>query len=150
MKVGYGTIITDCSIGDGTVIWHHCNLYQCRIGRNCTIGSFVEIGKGVSIGDNCKIEAHSFIPPGVTIGDNVFVGPHVVFTNDLYPRAMGAWKINPTIVQDNVSIGANSTVLSGITLGEGCMIGAGSIVVDSILPKVVVIGVKATPRRSIH
>jgi len=31
-----------------------------KIGRNCRIASFVEIGRNVKIGDNCKIEAGAF------------------------------------------------------------------------------------------
>jgi acetyltransferase-like isoleucine patch superfamily enzyme len=150
MQVGYGTIIKDCSIGDGTIIWHFCNLYKCRIGKNCKIGSFIEIGEGVIIGDNCKIEAYAFIPNGVVIGDNVFIGPHVVFTNDKYPRATGNWAVNNTIVEDGVSIGANSTVLSGIVLGKECMIGAGSLVAEDVPNKTIMFGSKAEVKRTIH
>lgn len=150
MKTGYGTIITDCDIDKTTTIWHHCNLFRCRIGRNCKIGSYVEIGEGVSIGDNCKIEAYVFIPHGVTIGDNVFIGPHVVFTNDQFPRAQGTWAESPTVVEDGASIGANSTILSGITIGKQSMVGAGSVVVDSVPSKKVMFGPKAEVRRTIH
>jgi acetyltransferase-like isoleucine patch superfamily enzyme len=150
MKVGYGTIITDCSIDKTTTVWHHCNLFRCRIGRNCTVGSFVEIGEGVSIGDNCKIEAYTFIPKGVTIGDNVFVGPHVVFTNDKFPRATGEWSITPTYVRDGASIGANSTILSGVEVGKKAMIGAASVVTKNVPENAVVYGPEAEVRRTIH
>lgn len=149
-KTGYGTIITDCAIGEGTVIWHHCNLYRCRIGRNCKIASFVEIGEDVSIGDNCKIEAYAFIPKGVTLGDNVFIGPHVVFTNDKYPSTSEEWQVTRTVVQDGVSIGANSTILSGVILGKKALIGAGSVVAKSVDPNQVCYGPKAEQRRTIH
>jgi len=125
-KVGVGTLIKDAVIGEGTQVWHYCNLYGCHIGRNCVIGSHVEIGEGVTIGDNCKIEAYTFIPPGVTIGDNVFVGPRVTFTNDKHPHAQGNWQITETVIGDGVSIGAASTILCGVTVEEGAA-SAGSV-----------------------
>jgi len=153
IQTGYGTVIgEDCSVGDGTRIWHFCNLYGCRIGRNCKIGSFTEIGKGVSVGDNCKIEAGVFIPPGVTIGDNVFIGPHTCFTNDKFPRANqnDNWQIIKTFIQDGASIGANSTILSGVTVGEKAMVGAGSIVTKDVANGALVYGDGAKERGTIH
>lgn len=149
-QIGFNTNAKGCTIGKGTKVWNYANLFYCKIGKDCTIGSYVEIGKDVVIGDQCKIEAYTFIPTGVKIGNRVFIGPHVVFTNDKFPRAMGTWKLNPTIVEDDVSIGANSTILSGITLGEDCMVGAGSIVTKTVKPHTVVYGDGAKLRGTIH
>lgn len=146
MKTGYGTIITDCSIGEGTVIWHDCNLYRCKTGKNCKIASFVEIGEGVTIGNNCKIEAFVFICKGVTIGDSVFIGPHVCFTNDKHPTVSDRWAIKETIVKDGASIGANSTILPGLTIGKNAVIGAGSVVAEDVPDNAVVYGNKAKRR----
>ena len=144
---GKGSIVSDCEIGEGTVIWHYCNLYGCKIGKNCKIASYVEIGKDVVIGDNCKIEAYAFIPSGVKIGNRVFIGPHVCFINDKWPKATGEWKICETIVEDDVSIGANSTILAGVTIGRGAMIGAGSVVTRDVPANAVIYGEKAKVRR---
>ncbi|MGZ0087112.1 hypothetical protein ACWNXI_16515 [Caldibacillus thermoamylovorans] len=46
------------------------------IDKNVIIGNFVKIQNGVSIYD------------GVEIEDYVFLGPHMTFTNDLYPRRL--------------------------------------------------------------
>jgi len=144
---GKGSIVSDCEIGEGTVIWHYCNLYGCKIGKNCKIASYVEIGKDVVIGDNCKIEAFTFIPSGVKIGNRVFIGPHVCFINDKWPKATGEWEICETIVEDDVSIGANSTILAGVTIGKGAMIGAGSVVTRDVPANAVIYGEKAKVRR---
>jgi len=88
-------IIENTKIGKKTVLRSHLNLYGCEIGRKCKIACFVEIQRGVKIGDNCKIEAFAFIPSGVTIEDGVFIGPHVCFTNDRTPRAVGDWEVTP-------------------------------------------------------
>lgn len=132
----------DTVIGDGTKIWNPelVNIYGPRIGKNCNIGTLVEIREDVVIGDDCKIQAFTFIPEGVRIGNNVFIGPHVCFTNDKTPKAVGDWELLETTVEDDVSIGANATILPGITLGKGCTIGAGAVVTKDVPPRVIVVG----------
>ena len=144
-------IAKDVKLGKNTKIYHPnlVNLYGCEIGDDCKIGAFVEIRKGVKIGNKVKIQAFAFIPEGVVIQDEVFVGPHVVFTNDLYPRATnkegtlkssGDWKKIFTLVRRKASIGANVTILCGITIGEGALIGAGSTVTKNVRPWTVAAG----------
>jgi len=53
------------------------------------VGGMIEIQKNASVGARCKISSHSFICEGVAIEDEVFIGHGVMFTNDLYPRAVG-------------------------------------------------------------
>ena len=108
-----------------------------RIGYGTKIAAFVEIGRNVIIGRNCKIEAFVFIPPGVIIEDEVFIGPHVVFTNDKHPevneyRKGQKWEPLTTAVKKGASIGANTVILPGITIGENAKIGAGSVVTKDI------------------
>jgi acetyltransferase-like isoleucine patch superfamily enzyme len=111
--------------------WHKhlSNIGECVIGDHSIIHSHVWIGDRVKIGKNCRVQAFSFIPTGIRIGDGVFIGPHVVFTNDKHPPSE-EWGI--TIVEDGVSIGANSTILPGLTLGRDCRIGAGSVVTKDV------------------
>jgi acetyltransferase-like isoleucine patch superfamily enzyme len=117
------------------------NLYGCTIGDNCKIASFVEIQRGVVLGRNVKVEAFVFIPSGVRIEDGAFIGPHVCFTNDRYPRAVGDggallgasdWEIVPTVVERGASIGANATIVCGVTIGEGSLVGAGSTITHDV------------------
>jgi acetyltransferase-like isoleucine patch superfamily enzyme len=148
---GETTPIERSNVHSSVKIWHPelVNIYDSEIGEGTRIASFVEIG-GAKIGKNCKIEAYAFIPPGVTIGDNVFIGPHVVFTNDKYPKATGEWTTSPTTVCNGATIGANSTILSGITIGEKSMIGAGSVVCEDVKPHHIMFGEKAVARGTIH
>src|SRR5215204_6204460 len=128
------------------------NLYGCRIGDHTRIGTFVEIQRGASIGADCKISSHSFVCEGVTLEDGVFVGHGVMFTNDLYPRAVNDdgrlqtdtdWKLVSTLVKTNASIGSNATILAGVTIGEGALIGAGAVVTQDVPPHAIVAGVPA-------
>ena len=131
------------------------NLYGCAVGDGTKIGAFVEIQAGAAIGRNCKISSHTFICEGVSLGDGVFVGHGVMFTNDLYPRAVNAdgslqtaedWKVVETRVGDRASIGSNATILAGITIGEGALVGAGAVVTRDVPPNTIVAGVPATAR----
>lgn len=129
-------------IEQGCSIWHFAHIRKgARIGSNCIIAKGVFIDCDVIIGSNCKIQNNVSIYKGVVIEDNVFIGPHVCFTNDLFPRAAtidGAplkpdqWTINNTIIKKGASIGANSTIICGNTVEEYALIGAGSVVAKSI------------------
>ena len=132
--------IVDCQIGEDTIVRDFVNLYGCTIGDGCRVAAFVEIQRGVTIGDHCKIEAFAFIPSGVTIEDEVFVGPRATFTNDLHPRAVGDWKITPTLVKKGASIGAGAIIICGVTIGEGAVVGAGAVVTKDVPPHSMVVG----------
>ncbi len=144
----------DVQLGEGVVIHQPdlVNLYGCTVGPGTKIGAFVEIQKGVSIGAHCKISSHTFICEGVDIEDGVFIGHGVMFTNDIYPRAVteeGAlqteadWKVVRTRIQSRASIGSNATILAGITIGEGTLIGAGAVVTQDVPDYAIVAGVPA-------
>lgn len=129
------------------------NLYGCRVGAGSRIGAFVEIQRNAVVGRNCKISSHSFICEGVTLEDGVFVGHGVMFTNDLYPRAVtvdGAlqsdadWTVIPTTVKRLASIGSNATILAGVVIGEGALVGAGAVVTRDVPDFSIVAGVPAT------
>jgi UDP-2-acetamido-3-amino-2,3-dideoxy-glucuronate N-acetyltransferase len=141
----------DVKLGRNVTIPHPelVNLYGCTIGDGCKIASFVEIQRGVVLGRNVKVEAFAFIPTGVQIEDGAFIGPHVCFTNDRYPRAVGEtgqplvggeWEVVETLVKRGASIGANATVICGVTVGEEAMVGAGSTVTRDVPPSSLVVG----------
>jgi acetyltransferase-like isoleucine patch superfamily enzyme len=129
-------------IGKGTKIWHFVHVREnAEIGENCVLGHAVYVDKAVKIGDRVKLENRANVYQGVKIEDDVFVGPHVTFTNDPYPRSFSSdWKIVPTTVKKGASIGAGSVVACGITIEEYAMIGAGSVVTNDILPHALAYG----------
>lgn len=130
-------------LGIDVVLSKMINLYGCQIGDQSRIGAFVEIQKNAKIGKKCKISSHSFVCEGVEIGDECFIGHGVMFTNDLFPRAVNEdgelekeadWmgRFVPTIIEDRVSIGSNATIIGGVRLGTGSLIGAGSVVTKDV------------------
>jgi len=121
-------------IGDGTKVWHFVHVREnAEIGRNCVLGHSVYVDKEVKIGNGVKLENRANVYCGVKIEDKVFVGPHVTFTNDPYPRSFSTdWRIVPTLVREGASIGAGTVVMCGVTIGEYAMIGAGSVITKDI------------------
>jgi UDP-2-acetamido-3-amino-2,3-dideoxy-glucuronate N-acetyltransferase len=147
-------ISPDVILDEGVVIHHPqlVNLYGCHIGCDSRVGTFVEIQRGVVIGSRCKIQSHSFLCEGVTLEDDVFIGHGVMFTNDLFPRAVtkegclqtdADWKLMRTRVKHRASIGSNATILCNITIGEYALVAAGAVVTKDVPAYAIVAGIPA-------
>jgi UDP-2-acetamido-3-amino-2,3-dideoxy-glucuronate N-acetyltransferase len=140
----------DVIIGAETRVWHLCHIRTgVRIGTECILGRGVYVDTGVEIGNRVKIQNYVSVFHGVTIEDGVFVGPHVCFTNDRFPRGINVdgslkgtadWIVTPTRVRTGASIGANATIVCGTTLGRWAMVGAGSVVTKDVPDYVLVAG----------
>lgn len=143
------------SIGRGTVVWELAKVReQAVLGEGCIVGRGVYIDAGVRLGDRCKVQNDALLYAPARLGEGVFVGPAVVFTNDLNPRAVapdgtlkGAadWAAAGVVVGDGASIGARSVVLGGVTVGKWAMVGAGSVVTRDVPDFCLVVGVPARP-----
>jgi len=133
-------------IGNNSKIWHFTHIMgTAHIGQNCNIGQNVYIDKNVSIGNGVKIQNNVSVYANVTIEDDCFLGPSMVFTNVMNPRAFVERKaeFKNTLVKKGCSIGANATIVCGTTLGEYAFIGAGSVVTKDVPNFSMVIGVPA-------
>jgi UDP-2-acetamido-3-amino-2,3-dideoxy-glucuronate N-acetyltransferase len=148
-STSYQRIAADVRLGQDVVIRDFVNLYGCTVGDRTRIGTFVEIQKGAAIGDDCKISSHSFICEGVTLEERVFVGHHVVFINDPYPRATNDdgqlqsetdWTVQRTTVRRGASLGSGSVILCNVTIGENAIVGAGSVVTKDVPANAIVAG----------
>ncbi len=155
----FNRIAPDVSLGMDVTIHGFANLYGCTIGDDSSIGTFVEIQKGVIVGRRCKIQSHSFICEGVHLGDECFIGHGVIFINDRHPRATapsgeklrdGDWKLESTIVEDRANIGSGAIIMCGIRIGTGALIGAGAVVTKDVAPGAVMAGVPARLLRSLN
>lgn len=140
----------DAVIGRGTRIWSNVQIREgARIGSNCVFGrnSFVDVD--VVVGDNVKVQNNASLYEGVTLGDGVFVGPHVVFTNDKVPRAVTPlgvlkgkddWTLSRTVVGTGAALGACCVVVTGVHIGEWAMVGSGAVVTRDVPPHALVVG----------
>ena len=133
----HATAVIDhpCEIGSGTKIWHFSHVMaNCRIGGGCNIGQNVVISPGCIVGARVKIQNNVSVYTGVRIEDDAFLGPSMVFTNVINPRAYIERKseYRETLVRRGASIGANATIVCGVTLGEYCLVGAGAVVTRDV------------------
>jgi|TARA_B100001059_G_C17801195_1_gene566297 UDP-2-acetamido-3-amino-2,3-dideoxy-glucuronate N-acetyltransferase len=139
-------IDANVTIGDQTKVWHFCNiLNNSKIGQNCSFGQNCVIGPNVLIGNNVKVQNNVSIFEGVECEDDVFLGPSMVFTNVVNPRATINRRndFKKTFVKKGSTIGANATILCGITIGEYSMIGSGAVVTKDTKPYGLYYGVPA-------
>lgn len=134
------------SIGNGTKIWHFSHILngsvigeRCSFGQNCVVGPHVHIGNGVKVQNNVSIYE------GVEIEDDVFLGPSMVFTNVINPRAFIVRKdeFKITRLRKGCSIGANATIVCGVEIGEYALIGSGAVITKDVKAYALMVGVPA-------
>ena len=137
---------TNVRIGQNTKIWHFSHiLSNTTIGKNCSFGQNCVVGPNVKIGDGVKVQNNISIYDGVEIEDDVFLGPSMVFTNVINPRAFIQRKdeFKKTLLKKGCSIGANATIVCGVTIGEYALIGSGAVVNRDVKPYALMVGVPA-------
>lgn len=134
------------SIGDDTKIWHFSHiLSNTTIGENCSFGQNCVVGPKVKVGNGVKVQNNISIYEGVEVEDDVFLGPSMVFTNVINPRAFIQRKeeFKKTLLKCGCSIGANATVVCGVTIGEYALIGSGAVINRDVKPYALMVGVPA-------
>lgn len=134
------------NIGDGTKIWHFSHILSgTNIGTNCSFGQNCVVGSDVNIGNGVKVQNNVSIYKGVEIEDDVFLGPSMVFTNVINPRAFIQRKeeFKKTLLKKGSSIGANATIICGVTIGEYALIGSGALVNCDVQPYALMVGIPA-------
>lgn len=133
-------------IGTNTKIWHFSHiLSNTTIGSDCSFGQNCVVGPNVTVGSGVKVQNNVSIYEGVEIEDDVFLGPSMVFTNVINPRAFIQRKdeFKKTLLKRGCSVGANATIVCGITIGEYALIGSGAVVNRDVKPYALMVGVPA-------
>lgn len=133
-------------IGENTKIWHFSHILSgTSIGENCSFGQNCVVGPKVTIGNGVKVQNNVSIYEGVECEDDVFLGPSMVFTNVINPRAfiIRREEFKKTLLKRGCSVGANATIVCGITIGEYALIGSGAVVNRDVKPYALMVGVPA-------
>jgi acetyltransferase-like isoleucine patch superfamily enzyme len=157
MPLGEGTrvhptaeVAGSAELGPNCRIWHQAQVRErARLGANCIVGKGVYIDFDVEIGDNVKIQNRASVYHGTTLEDGVFVGPHVIFTNDKLPRAITPeghlktdddWVVGRILVRQGAAVGAGAIILPGVTVGRWALVGAGALVTHDVPDHGIVLG----------
>lgn len=131
-------------VGAGTRVWAFAHVLPgAVVGADCNIceGAFVE--GGAVLGDRVTVKNGTLVFQGVTCEDEVFLGPNVLFTNDLRPRAAirkRADELHATMVRRGATLGAGAVVVCGIEIGEYAFAAAGSVLTRDVSPHAFVAG----------
>lgn len=136
-------------VGARTRVWAFAHvLAGAVVGADCNICDHVFIESGARVGDRVTVKNAVLVWDGVTVEDDVFLGPNMVFTNDLNPRAAvrkTGSDFVPTTVRRGATIGANATIVCGHEVGEHAFVGAGAVVTSDVAPFALVVGNPARP-----
>ncbi len=131
-------------VGPRTRIWAFAHVLPgAQIGADCNVCDHVFVEGGARVGDRVTIKNAVLLWDGVTVEDDVFLGPNMVFTNDLRPRAAikkGTQQFVPTRVREGATIGANATIVCGVTIGAHALVGAGTVVTRDVPAHALVVG----------
>jgi UDP-2-acetamido-3-amino-2,3-dideoxy-glucuronate N-acetyltransferase len=140
-------------IGAGTSVWSQAAIREdAEVGRECVIGRGVYIGPGVRLGDRVKVQNLAQIYEPATVADGAFVGPAVVFTNDVYPRAVTPegrlktsedWEAVGVTVLEGASIGARAVCVAPVVIGRWATVAAGAVVAANVPDYGLMVGVPA-------
>ncbi|MGE0790203.1 MAG: acyltransferase [Sandaracinaceae bacterium] len=131
-------------VGAGTRVWAFAHVMRgAKVGERCNVGGHAFVEAGAVVGDRVTIKNGVMIWDKVVVEDDVFLGPAMIFTNDMNPRAAfkkDASEFLPTRVGRGASIGANATIVCGTTIGTNAFVAAGAVVIRDVPPHAVVAG----------
>lgn len=140
-------------VGEGTIVWQYAHVRSgAMVGRECIVGRGVYVGPGARIGDRCKIQNYALVYEPAVVEDGAFIGPAVIFTNDLNPRAITTegelktsddWDAVGVSVGRGASIGARAVCVAPVRIGEWATVAAGAVVVKDVPDYALVVGVPA-------
>jgi acetyltransferase-like isoleucine patch superfamily enzyme len=136
--IGNNCEITTSLFGFGTYVADNSVIKYAKIGKFCSIGSFVQTGLG-------------------THPAKVFVSTHPAFfsiekqagftfvENNIFNEQIFLDREERYVVEigNDVWIGNNVLIMDGLTIGDGAIIAAGSVVTKDVLPYTIMGGVPA-------
>lgn len=154
MAIDPGAQVDDgAQVHPSVVAWRGTHIRAAaKVGAGTSLGQYVYVGPGVEIGANCKIQNGALIYEPAVLADGVFIGPRVVFTNDLHPRAITVtgeaktaddWTAVGVTVDHGASVGAGAVCVAPIRIGEWATVAAGAVVIKDVPAHALVAGVPA-------
>ena len=149
VQIGQGCVITNSTIGAGTIIKPYSVLEDATISSQVEIGPFARIRPGTEmaagskvgnfvetkkaiIGEGTKISHLSYIGDS-ELGKNVNIGAGTITCN------YDGVNKHKTIIKDNAFIGSDTQLIAPVTVGEGVTVAAGSTITKDTSDDVLVL-----------
>jgi bifunctional UDP-N-acetylglucosamine pyrophosphorylase/glucosamine-1-phosphate N-acetyltransferase len=142
VSIGANCILTNCTIGENTVIKANSIIDGAIIGEYCTVGPFARIRPETMMHDNSHVgnfvemkkttlgegskSGHLTYLGDSTIGKNVNIGAGTITCN------YDGVNKSHTNIGDNAFIGSNSALVAPVTIGDEATVGAGSVIAKSV------------------
>jgi acetyltransferase-like isoleucine patch superfamily enzyme len=140
------SIINKCQFEKYVVVFKSCELYNAKIGSY----SYVQMNARVfncEIGRFCSIAANVTIAPGMHDMNRVTTHPAFYFFTHSLPKIYVERDMFPVAknvkIGHDVWIGERVVILDGVNIGNGAVIAAGAVVIKDVEPYSVVGGIPA-------
>lgn len=142
VSIGANSILTNCNIGQHTVIKANSIIEGAVIAGNCSVGPFARIRPETVMHDNSHVgnfvemkkttlgagskSGHLTYLGDSTIGKNVNIGAGTITCN------YDGVNKSHTSIGDNAFIGSNSALVAPVTIGSDSTVGAGSVIAKNV------------------
>ena len=137
-RLGRGTLVDMSQIGYATYIAPYSELCRCKIGRYCSISSYVHIVHGTHPSKQWISTHPAFFSPQKRAG--ITYSPEHRFEEFKYTDKEKKYEVS---IGNDVWIGYGANILGGITVGDGAIIAAGALVTKDVPPYAIVGGIPA-------
>lgn len=144
VRIGSNVSLTDCTIGDRTLVRAYSLVEKAEIGADSALGPYGRIRPGSIIGDSVMIGnfveiKNSTIGAGgrinhlafvgdSTLGKSVTIGAGTITCNHNWGQSAH------THIGDGAYIGSGCELVAPITIGENATVGAGSTITSDVEP----------------
>lgn len=138
--VGVNTKLKNTYLGVGSYVGRNNELNSVKIGKFCSVGSFIINTTGRHPASLFTSTHPAFFSKGKAAGfsfvkENKF--KELIYNNDNYLVSIG----------NDVWIGDRVTILDGVKIGDGAIIGSNALVTKDVAPYTINVGVPAKPIR---
>lgn len=144
VRIGSNVSLTDCTIGERTLVRAYSLVEKAEIGADSAVGPYGRIRPGSIIGDSVMIGnfveiknstigaggriSHLAFVGDSTLGKSVTIGAGTITCNHNWGKSAH------THIGDGAYIGSGCELIAPLTIGENATVGAGSTITSDVEP----------------
>jgi len=143
-RVGQGSVLTDCRIGEQVEIRPYCVIDRSDVDGGCQLGPFAHLREGsrleqgVHVGNFVETKKttlrrgakanHLSYLGDAEVGERTNIGAGFITCN------YDGFNKHRTVIGQDVFVGSDTQLVAPVTLGDGSIIGAGSTITGNVPP----------------